>query len=271
MEHFFFGDDSRKLFGVFSPPSGKVRAGLVLCPPFGEEMIATYARFARWSKGLADQGFAVLRYHPYGTGESDGTSADFTFSGAAQDAANAVEWLRKHSGAEQIGIFGLRVGAAAAVCAPATADCLILWSPVLNLPLYFRDLLRLRVAKDMVQLKTNQVKVTAKDLTSRLESGHPIDVLGYEISPKLYRELTAFSAWPDSLPASRVLCLGLPSEQRAIEGAAKSWSERGCSVRTQTYRAPVFWEDFSSDFPHDFAQSSITWMDEQLAGPPGAG
>jgi len=267
MEHFFFGANSQPMFGLLTEPAGRVRTGLVFCPPFGEEMVSTYARLARWSKELAGRGFAVLRYHPRGTGESGGSSREFTVTSAAQDAATAVEWMREHTEVERVGIFGLRFGASAAVYAAAQADFLILWSPVINLRLYFRDMLRLRMTKDMIHLKSDRVRVTAKELTSELEAGRSIDLLGYETSPELYRQMTAGPSWPNDPPAPEVLWLGLPSERAQAEAVTGAWKDRGCRVDVQTFREPVFWEDFSSDFPLQFADFSIAWMERKTAEP----
>lgn len=270
MEQFFFGDDSRRLFGVLSEPAGRAHTGLVICPPFGEEMVSTYARFARWSKQLADRGFAVMRYHARGTGESDGTSTDFTVATAAQDAAAAVRWLRENGNVERVGLFGLRFGATAAAHADAHADFLVLWSPVVNLSLYCRDLLRLRITKDMIHLKADRVKVTAKALTAELEAGRSIDLLGYQMSPALYRQMISAAPWPVEPSAPDVLWLGLPTEQAQAQPIAKTWRERGSRVDARAFRERIFWEDFSSDFPHQFAEASIAWMEQAAAQPAGA-
>jgi exosortase A-associated hydrolase 2 len=270
MEQFFFGDNSHRLFGVLNKPSGRAHTGLVICPPFGEEMVSTYARFARWSKELADRGFAVMRYHALGTGESDGKSTDFTVASAAQDAATAVKWLRENGKVGRVGLFGLRFGATTAVHADAHADFVILWSPVVKLPTYCRDLLRLRITKDLIHLKADRVKVTAKDLAAELEAGRSIDLLGYEMSPALYRQLNSTTAWPDEPPAPDVLWLTLPTEQTQAEPLAKVWKDRGCRAEVQAFRERIFWEDFSSDFPHQFAETSIAWMEQRAAQPVGA-
>jgi uncharacterized protein len=262
MEQFFFGADGRKLFGVLARPSGRAHTGLVVCPPFGEEMVSTYARFARWSKELADRGFAVMRYHSRGTGESDGNSTEFTVTGAAEDAAAAVKWMRENGSVERVGLFGLRFGATAAVHAKAEADFLILWAPIPDLRTYFRDLLRMRITKDMIHLKADHVKVTAKDLTAELETGRSIDLLGYETSPELHRQMTTIATWPDEAPCQEVLWLTLPGGQAQAESVANGWKDRGCNVNVQAFRERIFWEDFSSDFPHQFAETSIAWMEQ---------
>lgn len=261
MEQFFFGEDSNKLFGVLARPSGRAHTGIVICPPCGEEMVSTYARFARWSKELADRGFAVMRYHARGTGESDGKSTDFTVTGAAEDAASAVKWMRENGNVERVGLFGLRFGATAAVHAKAEADFLILWAPILNLRTYIRDLLRMRITKDMIHLRADRVKVTAKDLTAELEAGRSIDLLGYETSPELHRQMTTLASWPDEAPCQEILWLTLPSEHTQAETIASVWKNRGCHANVLAFKEQIFWEDFSSDFPHQFAETSIAWMD----------
>jgi uncharacterized protein len=268
MKHFFFGEDSQRMFGVLTEPAGRARTGLVFCPPLGEEMVATYARFGRWSKELADLGITTLRYHARGTGESD--AATFTVESAAQDVATAVRWMRENTNLDRVGVFGLRFGGTVAARSAARPDFMIFWSPIVNLRLYFRDLLRLRMTKDMVHLKQDRVRVTAKELTADLEAGRSIDLLGYETSPELYREMTASEVLPGEPPASEVLWMTLPSDQARAESAASEWKDRGCNVAVQAFRERVFWEDFSSDFPHQFAESSVAFMQQGAVAAVGA-
>jgi exosortase A-associated hydrolase 2 len=260
MDHFYFGDKPKSTFGVLTRPTGKAHTGVVFSPPFGEEMVATYARFARWAKELATQGFAVLRYHPRGTGESEGGSKEFTLKSATEDAAAAVRWMRECSGCERVGIFGLRFGASVVALADTKADFGVLWSPVTNLRIYFRDLLRLRLTKELIHQRADHVKVTAKDLTAELDAGRSIDLLGYEACPELYRQMIATEAWPKTPPASDVLWLDLPLATAQAGMIAQEWRNLGSRVDVQTFREKIFWEDFSSDFPHQFAEASISWM-----------
>jgi hypothetical protein len=118
----------------------------------------------------------------------------------------------------------------------------------------------LRMTKDMVHFKEDRVRVTARELTAELEAGRSIDLLGYETSPELYRQMTACESWPGTPPAPEVLWMTLPSEQTRAESIASAWRARGCKVDLQAFRERIFWEDFSSDFPHQFAESSIAWM-----------
>ncbi len=269
MNVFYFGEDSRRLFGVLGRPSSEAHTGVVFCPPFGDEMICTYARFARWAKELAEEGFAVLRYHPFGTGESDGTCGQFTPRGAAEDAVTAVQWLRGTAKVERVGLFGLRFGASVAVHAAAAArpDFVVVWSPIINLQQYFRELLRLRLTKELVHQKASQVKVTAKHMIAELEAGRTIDLLGYEVSPEFYRQMAGSDGWPEQAPAPEVLWLARPPEQSRAQPVVELWRKQGGRVDLQALAEPVFWEDFSSALPLQFMEVSFRWMTHRSLAP----
>ncbi len=262
MQTFYFGNPDRRLFGVLTGPTGPAHTGLVLSPPFGEEMICTYARLAQWSKQLSEQGLAVLRYHPLGTGESDGTFADFTPDGAAADAAAAVDYLRRNLRVDRIGLLGVRFGATvAARAAPLTQpDFLILWSPVIDQRQNFRELLRLRLTKELVHQQANSVRATARNLIERLEAGHTIDVIGYEISPEFYRQISAWQGWSDNPPRTSVLWVDRVPDASKSRSVVELWRKRGTPVDFALADQPVFWEDFSAGLPHQFIDISWRWM-----------
>jgi alpha/beta superfamily hydrolase len=264
MEIFYFGPPSHRLFGVLERPTRKLRGGLVFCPPSGEEMISTYARLARWSKELSKKGFAVLRFHPFGTCESDGTFADFTLEGALQDTATAVGCLRERTGVKDVGIFGLRFGGfvAAHAASEVAADFLVLWSPITDLQQYFRDLLRVRLTAELVHLRPDRVKVTTKGMVEDLEAGRTVDILGYEFSPALYRQMTAGPSWPKHPTSSKILWLSRVSERRQLESLGSEWMNHGLNVNLQFLPESPFWEDFSSVFPEKFAAASEAWLAE---------
>ncbi len=262
METFFFGQPSRRLFGALDGPGRKARAGLVFCPPFGEEMITTYARLARWSKELAKMGFAVLRFHPFGTGESDGSFRDFTIEGALRDTMTAMNCLRERTGVERAGFFGLRFGAflAAQAAQAKPPDFLILWSPVTDTRQYFRNLLRMRLTAELVHLKADHVKVTTRSMINDFEAGRTVDNLGYEFSPALYRQMTAGPAWPQQLPCLKVLWLSRVSERTQLASLPNDWVAEGGNAQLEFLPELPFWEDFSSVFPEKFARASEGWL-----------
>ncbi len=261
-EIFYFGSDSCRKFGVLHRPESQPHTGLVFCPPYGEEMVASYSHFTRWAKELAREGFAVLRYHPCGTGESDGEAGEFTVESAVKDAVEALACFREHVGLERIGFFGLRFGGLVAVQAALKTqpDFLVLWSPVTQPRQYCRELLRLLLTKELVHQQAEHVRVTTKGLVEALEAGRPVDIMGYEMSPDFYRQMTANPPWPDSPPARDVLWLSRPRERDPMVALAERWKTNGNGIEFQSFDGPAFWEDWEFGFPERFAEASVNWL-----------
>lgn len=261
----YFGRPDRQLFGVFDGPSRGARAGLVFCPPFGEEMVTTYARLARWSKQLAGSGIAVLRFHPFGTGESGGSFADFNVEGALQDTVTAIGHLRDMIGSKPLGLFGLRFGGflAAQTAASVPMDFLLLWSPVIKLQSYFRELLRMRLTAEAVHLRTQQVTYTTKNMVEDFEAGRTVDILGYQFSPTLYRHMTDGLPWPEEPNTRNSFLLSRSSDRTFVASLPEKWTT-GDTVEMKAVAELPFWESFSSVFPQSFAGSSQAWLEQTL-------
>jgi hypothetical protein len=125
------GDD-RGLFAVFHPATGRVRASLLICPPFLHEHAMSYRLFAMLGDALAQRGIAVLRFDYHGMGDSGGTDAAYSLDGAKRDARTALESLRIRMGGIAPIVLGARGGAipAAALADAVPLRGLWLWQPV---------------------------------------------------------------------------------------------------------------------------------------------
>jgi len=271
-EVIYFGPDSHRMFGVLHRPSGKPRAGIVLCPPYGEEMVASYTHFTRWAKDLAREGFAVFRYHPYGTAESEGQSAEFTLESATNDAVAAFGYLKTRIHIDRAGLFGLRFGGLVAVQAAETCrpDFLVLWSPVVQPKQYCRDLLRMLLTKELVHQQTEQVRVTTRTLVEELESGRAVDIMGYDMSSEFYRQMYANPSFPEQPPASDVLWLTRLREGGSATSVAGNWKASSNNVELQSLDGPAFWEDWEFGFPENFARATSAWLGKRkFLGPRG--
>lgn len=266
LEAFYFGQDSHRMFGVLHEPLGAARAGLVFCPAYGDEMVSSYASLARWAKELAAKGFAVLRYHPYGTGESDGGALDFTVESAVSDAVSALDCLRERVRSPRIGFLCLRFGGYVAVQAALRAhpDFLALWSPIVNPRQYCRELLRLQLTKELVQQRTEHVRITTHSMISELVAGRPVDILGRLLSPEFYRQMNASAPWPDRPPVADVLWLSRPRERAQVISLVESWKRQGSRVEHQFFDEPAFWEDHSSKFAQKFSVASVDWLQKKI-------
>lgn len=132
----WFGPSDSPLFGTVHVPSGgRVRGGVVLCPPLGKEQVDSYRGMTLLAQKLCAEGLLVLRFDYSGTGDSWG---DQDRPGAVarwqRSIALAVDYVRA-CGVHDVGLVGLRVGAllacsVAAECGPLTA--MTLWDPVVR-------------------------------------------------------------------------------------------------------------------------------------------
>jgi Serine aminopeptidase, S33 len=255
------GPDSARMYVVLhrsTQPSGTT---LVFCPPLDQEMVTTYPRFARWSKQLAVRGISVLRYHPLGTGESDGTRADITLESLIKDAVTAQHFARQQIRDCQTGYFGLRLGATVSILAAAVepVDFLVLWCPVTSLRHYFRELLRSQVTADAVHRSRMR---STQQMIADLEAGRSVDVWGYELSPGLYRQMAAMQALPDTPPARNVLWLVRPADEAAAVPVVKRWQGLGSRVDFQVIPETVFWEYPGNTVPERFASATVQWLSQ---------
>ncbi len=107
--------------------------GLVICPPFGEERKSAARVMTLAARALGREGFHVLRFDYRGTGESDGEMADAGPRQWAEDIRGACRHLAVRTGADQIGLLGIRFGAALAAMASresAPSPFLAAWAPL---------------------------------------------------------------------------------------------------------------------------------------------
>jgi alpha/beta superfamily hydrolase len=264
MQVCYFGTDSHRLYGVIHNGVDYAKTALVLCAPFGEEMVATYARFANWSKQLAEQGIPILRFHFYGTGESGGGSVDFTLESAIDDACTAFEFARKRTAPLRLGYFGVRLGATIAVLAALRqpVDLLMMWSPITNVQQYMRELFRAQLAKEMVHQGLTRVQRDTQDMILDLESGRSIDLLGYEFSPQLYGQMATRWEWPEKAPAKHILWLARTAEEKKASVIVDRWKASGSRVDFKVLPEPGFWDEYTSVFPGRFAASTLDWLKE---------
>jgi alpha/beta superfamily hydrolase len=257
----YCGTDSTRLYVVWhqgTKPSGTT---LVFCPPFDQEMVTTYARFARWSKQLAMRGNSVMRYHPRGMGESDGARADITLESLVKDAVTAQDLAHQRARDARVGYLGLRLGATVSVLAAAQrpADFLVLWCPVTSLRHYFREVLRSQITADAVHRSR---RGSTQQMIADLEAGKSVDVLGYELFPGLYRQMTGNGALPDQPPARNVLWLARPSEEAGALPIVKRWQGLGSRVDFQVIPEAVFWEYPGNTVPDRFATATVEWLSQ---------
>jgi pimeloyl-ACP methyl ester carboxylesterase len=141
MDPHYFGESNHQLFGIYHPPKGVERHhGILLCPPGPQEYMWSHMAFRKLAALLAREGFHVLRFDYYGTGDSGGDCEASSIAEWRANLVDAVADLKECSGVTKVSVVGLRLGAALAALAPLTASNLVLWEPVVDGKLYIDEL-----------------------------------------------------------------------------------------------------------------------------------
>jgi exosortase A-associated hydrolase 2 len=186
-EPFFLeGPDSRLFALYFAPPGGQPRGGVLLAPPFAEELNKARRMIALQARSFAAVGWATLVLDLRGTGDSEGDFASASWAGWKADLATGCAWLRGQVAGPLVG-WGLRLGCLLLADMASEPDSgferLLLWQPVLNGATFLGQFLRLRLAADMI--RSGMAGETVETLRARLRAGQDVEVTGYGVSPDL--------------------------------------------------------------------------------------
>ena len=136
---FYFGQPEGELFGWYHPPAeGRWRdAAVVLVNPLGTDYTRSDRVYRHLAERLSADGFPVLRYDMFATGDSAG---DEQAAGLVRtwldDVGLASAELRARSGATKTVLVGLRLGGTLAMAHAAersgSVDGVVLWNPCLS-------------------------------------------------------------------------------------------------------------------------------------------
>ncbi|GAB3461205.1 hydrolase 2, exosortase A system-associated [Massilia terrae] len=239
-EPFFLEGGAGPRFCLFHRPAGACRGALVYIHPLAEEMNRTRRMAALASRALAAGGIAVLQVDLHGCGDSGGDFGDASWDSWKADVALAHGWLRTRLDCP-VGLWGLRLGALLALdCARGTrADRLLLWQPVTKGSNYLTQVLRLRLAGELLQDGGSKADTAA--LKAALLGGAPLDVAGYTLSPALALPVDALDASvlvpPCPVHWFEVAGTLSPAATRTIDG----WRAAGASVQAHIAPGQQFW------------------------------
>lgn len=197
MRPFFFGTSKQPLFGIYHPAARRParRTAVLLCNPFGQEAIFAHRIFRVMADRLSREGFHVLRFDYYATGDSSGECEEATLARWVDDVITASDELVDTAGVQSVAWIGLRLGATIAALASARQRALLsglmLWEPVVHGLAYLEE------------LRQAHLKLLAEDLD--FPPSHPFAVgtassieidqaLGFAVPPALRQEIRALDA-----------------------------------------------------------------------------
>jgi alpha-beta hydrolase superfamily lysophospholipase len=145
MRAFLFGRSEAPLFGLHHAPpaSSSGRGAVVLCQPFGAEYLRAHRCMRELAARLAQQGFHVVRFDYYGTGDSAGEGEDARLAGWLDDVDTAIEEARELADSQAVSLVGMGLGATLAALAGSRSGEVrhaVLWAPVVKGARYLREL-----------------------------------------------------------------------------------------------------------------------------------
>ena len=164
----------------------------------------------RWARYLAARQIEVLRYDYRGIGESTGSFDEMTFEDWLEDVLLLSGWMNRRLPRVPLILHGLEVGALLTGKAfhAGVGDALLLWSPPVNANQALRSTLLRWVGLEQL-LRYSDQRVTASDRIRELEQDFPVEVEGYQWSPRLWRDSFNFQ---------------LPSDMGDEESASRKYS-----------------------------------------------
>jgi len=270
VEAFFLPAAPGQRFAVLHRPSTgqAVRGGVVYVHPLAEEMNCSRGVVARQARLFAAAGFAVLQLDLHGCGDSSDDFGDATWAGWQADVHLACDTLQKEISAP-LCLWGLRAGAllAAQVARQRPdAPALLLWQPLWNGALGLRQLLRLKLAGELM---TGGEGGGSKVLRQKLQAGETLEIAGYRLSPALAAALEA-AAWPEDMAPRRIAGFELVADAaRELSPVATaqlaSWRAAGHAAALNSIACPAFWQTPGLDAAPELGVASLAALTEIFA------
>lgn len=259
----------RQRFCVFHPPQGGQTRGAVLhVPALFEEMNKSRRMVALQSRALAAHGWAVLQIDLFGCGDSGGSIENATWQDWLNDVELGARWLVA-AAPGPLWLWGLRGGAllASQAAARCSERCnLLLWQPVMQGRQLLQQMLRLRVAHDMLG-----GVVGADDPRADWTHGRSVMLGGYAIGGPLAAGIEATQLLPPAVPG-RSVWIDVRSQPGAAvapawQAAAARWAAAGRGVGMLSATGPSFWQTTEIETAPDLLNASLQAVahDERLA------
>jgi alpha-beta hydrolase superfamily lysophospholipase len=147
----YFPAAAPRLFGwLHRPAGGSGATGVVICKPFGYELLVGHRSLRAFAEMVAAAGIPALRFDYQGTGDAAEVDPDADqIEVWCRDVVAAVDELRARTGVSRICLLGFRLGALIATLAAARCDSvtgLVLVAPVTSGRGYLRELRRQQLA-----------------------------------------------------------------------------------------------------------------------------
>lgn len=180
------------LFALHFAASGEQRRGVLVLPPFAEELNKSRRMLSLAARALQRAGVDVLLVDLYGSGDSGGDFSDATPAIWRDDLQRAAAWLAEQ-GVAHLDVLAVRGGALLmrdlTVPPRLKPGRIVLWQPMLRGALMIAQFLRLRVAEAMGAEQGARMA----DARLLLETRGRVEIAGYELSRELVAGLESIT------------------------------------------------------------------------------
>ncbi len=267
-----FGAPDRRLFAIYHPgaPAEVARPAVVLCNAFGQEAIRAHRLMRVLAERLARQGFPVLRFDYFGTGDSMGDDLDGDLDGWAGDLLLADAEVRMRSGGDSTVWLGIRLGATvalrAAQQAPAGLRRLVLFDLVIDGAAYLAHLRERHVAS-LEAAYSLMPNPTPREL-ARDPAQFRDEAIGFALSSTLREQIAALGVaahrWPEQ-PAS-IIALSDPDGADGRDLAAAMLHQPG-RVHVVAVRHGTDWTRDTADNTALVPTQALLALVQQVGAP----
>jgi exosortase A-associated hydrolase 1/exosortase A-associated hydrolase 2 len=233
-----------RLLCIAEPASGNVRGVVLLLPPFAEEMNKSRRMCALLARGLAADGWRVVRIDLFGCGDSAGSLREATWEQWCDDLRRELD---RHLCAKppSLWLWALRAGAlfVRELLAVAPNANLLLWQPVLSGQTHLSQFLRLQAAAALLGAGKGGEPSAARTLAA----GEVAEVAGYELPPGVARGLQSAAFDVPANFSGQIAWLELAMSHGAQPGVATqraidSLRAAGHSVSFEAVAGVPFWQ-----------------------------
>lgn len=134
IETFYFGQDSQ-LYGIHyfaneQKPNSKT---ILICAPISQDSVRSQMLLRMLAEKLVKQGYNVLRFDYYGTGDSFGMDTQASLERWKTDVVSAVSFLKQKNSQSIISAIGVRLGATILMDVQGLDfGKIVLWDPVID-------------------------------------------------------------------------------------------------------------------------------------------
>ncbi len=219
MNPYYFGNSNTRLYGVYHPPTaGAIREkAVLLCPPFGHEYMRSHWAYRMLADQLSTEGFHVLKFDYFATGDSAGDGYEASVTQWQQDIQTASAELKDMAGIQSISIVALRFGALLAVTTPKLSTReLILWEPTISGHSYMDELKSMHQAfLDNFNHSVNVSVETCGD-----------EFIGQEISPDLQTQISSTDLNTTRLRTRQLVVISTPHQPKRFTALKQLASEQ---------------------------------------------